>query len=61
MFPPMQRTSIPVYSLDERDRRWNLARILMGRGPLAGKAAAGSTQRRKRSVFYSALGYAVAF
>ena len=26
---------------------------------LAGKAAAGSTQRRKRSVFYNALGYAV--
>jgi hypothetical protein len=27
---------------------------------LNGKPAAGSTQRRKRSVFYSALGYAVA-
>ena len=26
---------------------------------LTGKAAAGSTQRRKRSVFYNALGYAV--
>ncbi|HEX6453973.1 MAG TPA: hypothetical protein VF060_31485 [Trebonia sp.] len=26
---------------------------------LAGKPAAGSTQRRKRSVFYNALGYAV--
>ena len=27
--------------------------------PLAGKPAAGLTQRRKRSVFYNALGYAV--
>jgi len=26
---------------------------------LTGKTAAGSTQRRKRSVFYNALGYAV--
>ncbi len=26
---------------------------------LTGKAAAGSTQRRKRSVFYKALGYAI--
>jgi hypothetical protein len=26
---------------------------------LTGKAAAGATQRRKRSVFYNALGYAV--
>jgi len=29
------------------------------RHTLTGRAAAGSTQRRKRSVFYNALGYAV--
>lgn len=27
--PPLQRTSVPVYSLAERDRRWNLARSFM--------------------------------
>ncbi|MFF3073403.1 M24 family metallopeptidase [Kitasatospora sp. NPDC057904] len=27
--PPMQRTSVPVYSLAERDRRWSLARSFM--------------------------------
>jgi Xaa-Pro aminopeptidase len=36
MFPPLQRTSVPVYSLAERDRRWNLACSFMEREDLDG-------------------------
>jgi hypothetical protein len=51
------RASLPVAALDDP------ATVPLALGAcaktLAGKPAAGSTQRRKRSVFYNALGYAV--
>jgi hypothetical protein len=51
------RASLPVTGLEDAATvRLALAACAM---TLAGKAAAGSTQRRKRSVFYNALGYAV--
>jgi integrase len=52
-----ERASLPVASLDDPAT----VRLTLGAcaRTLAGKAAAGSTQRRKRSVFYNALGYAV--
>ena len=51
------RASLPVTELEETATvRLALAACAK---TLAGKAAAGSTQRRKRSVFYNALGYAV--
>jgi len=52
-----ERASLPVASLDDPAT----VRLALGAcaKTLAGKAAAGSTQRRKRSVFYNALGYAV--
>ena len=51
------RASLPVAALDDSAT----VRLALGAcaRTLAGKAAAGSTQRRKRSVFYNALGYAV--
>jgi integrase len=51
------RTSLPVSALDDPAT----VRLALGAcaKTLAGKAAAGATQRRKRSVFYNALGYAV--
>jgi len=51
------RASLPVTALDDPAT----VRVALGAcaKTLAGKAAAGSTQRRKRSVFYNALGYAV--
>jgi integrase len=51
------RVSLPVSALDDPVT----VRLALGAcaRTLAGKAAAGSTQRRKRSVFYNALGYAV--
>jgi integrase len=51
------RASLPVAALDD-PARVRLALSACAR-TLEGKAAAGSTQRRKRSVFYNALGYAV--
>jgi len=51
------RASLPVTGLEEAATvRLALAACAT---TLAGKPAAGSTQRRKRSVFYNALGYAV--
>ena len=49
--------SLPVAELEDTAT----VRLALGAcaRTLAGKAAAGSTQRRKRSVFYNALGYAV--
>ena len=52
-----ERASLPVAELDDT-ATVRLALAACAR-TLAGKAAAGSTQRRKRSVFYNALGYAV--
>ena len=51
------RASLPVSALDDPAT----VRLALGAcaRTLAGKPAAGSTQRRKRSVFYNALGYAV--
>ena len=52
-----ERASLPVtYLEDTANVRLALAACAT---TLAGKPAAGSTQRRKRSVFYNALGYAV--
>jgi integrase len=51
------RASLPVSALDD-PATVRLALGACGK-TLTGKAAAGSTQRRKRSVFYNALGYAV--
>jgi integrase len=53
----MARASLPVSALDGPA----VVRLALGAcaRTLAGKPAAGSTQRRKRSVFYNALGYAV--
>jgi hypothetical protein len=49
--------SLPVASLEDTATvRRALAACAQ---TLTGKAAAGATQRRKRSVFYNALGYAV--
>jgi integrase len=51
------RASLPISELEETATvRLALAACAK---TLAGKPAAGSTQRRKRSVFYNALGYAV--
>ena len=51
------RASLPVTDLEDTAT----VRLALGAcaRTLAGKPAAGSTQRRKRSVFYNALGYAV--
>src|SRR5580693_1263904 len=51
------RASLPLAALDDPAT----VRVALGAcaKTLAGKPAAGSTQRRKRSVFYNALGYAV--
>ena len=51
------RASLPLSALDDPAA----VRIALGAcaKTLTGKPAAGSTQRRKRSVFYNALGYAV--
>ncbi len=51
------RASLPVADLEDTAN----VRLALGAcaSTLAGKPAAGSTQRRKRSVFYNALGYAV--
>jgi integrase len=52
-----ERASLPVAGLEDTATvRLALAACAK---TLTGKAAAGSTQRRKRSVFYNALGYAV--
>ena len=51
------RASLSVSALDD-PATVRLALGACGK-TLAGKPAAGSTQRRKRSVFYNALGYAV--
>ena len=51
------RASLPVADLED-PATVRLALAACAR-TLTGKAAAGSTQRRKRSVFYNALGYAV--
>ena len=52
-----ERASLPVTGLEDTA---NVRLALAACGTtLAGKPAAGSTQRRKRSVFYNALGYAV--
>ena len=51
------RASLPVAELEDT-ATVRLALAACAR-TLTGKAAAGSTQRRKRSVFYNALGYAV--
>ena len=52
-----ERASLPVTDLEDTATvRLALAACA---ATLAGKPAAGSTQRRKRSVFYNALGYAV--
>jgi integrase len=52
-----ERASLPVADLEDTAiMRLALAACAK---TLTGKAAAGSTQRRKRSVFYNALGYAV--
>jgi integrase len=52
-----ERASLPVAELEDTAT----VRLALGAcaRTLTGKAAAGSTQRRKRSVFYNALGYAV--
>jgi integrase len=52
-----ERASLPVADLEDTAT----VRLALGAcaKTLAGKPAAGSTQRRKRSVFYNALGYAV--
>ncbi len=52
-----ERASMPVAELEDTAT----VRLALGActKTLTGKAAAGSTQRRKRSVFYNALGYAV--
>ncbi len=52
-----ERASLPVTDLEDTAT----VRLALGAcaTTLAGKPAAGSTQRRKRSVFYNALGYAV--
>ncbi len=52
-----ERASLPVAELEDTVT----VRLALGAcaRTLAGKPAAGSTQRRKRSVFYNALGYAV--
>jgi integrase len=54
-----ERASLPVAYLEDTAN----VRLALGAcaTTLAGKPAAGSTQRRKRSVFYNALGYAVEF
>jgi len=52
-----ERASLPVGELEDT-ATVRLALAACAR-TLTGKAAAGSTQRRKRSVFYNALGYAV--
>jgi len=52
-----ERASLPVAELEDT-ATVRLALAACAR-TLAGKPAAGSTQRRKRSVFYNALGYAV--
>jgi integrase len=52
-----ERASLPVAVLEDT-ATVRLALAACGRN-LTGKPAAGSTQRRKRSVFYNALGYAV--
>jgi integrase len=52
-----QRASLPVGELEDT-ATVRLALAACAR-TLTGKAAAGATQRRKRSVFYNALGYAV--
>ena len=52
-----ERASLPGAALEDT-ATVRLALAACAR-TLAGKAAAGSTQRRKRSVFYNALGYAV--
>jgi hypothetical protein len=52
-----ERASLPVAGLEDT-ATVRLALAACARN-LTGKAAAGSTQRRKRSVFYNALGYAV--
>jgi integrase len=52
-----ERASLPVAELDDT-ATVRLALAACAR-TLTGKPAAGSTQRRKRSVFYNALGYAV--
>jgi hypothetical protein len=52
-----ERASLPAAELEDTATvRLALAACAK---TLTGKAAAGSTQRRKRSVFYNALGYAV--
>jgi len=52
-----ERASLPVADLEDTA----IVRLALAAcaKTLTGKAAAGSTQRRKRSVFYNALGYAV--
>jgi len=52
-----ERASLPVTDLEDTAT----VRLALGAcaATLAGKPAAGSTQRRKRAVFYNALGYAV--
>jgi integrase len=52
-----ERASLPVAELEDTAT----VRLALGACArnLTGKPAAGSTQRRKRSVFYNALGYAV--
>jgi integrase len=52
-----ERASLPVTDLEDTATVW----LTLGAcaTTLAGKPAAGSTQRRKRSVFSNALGYAV--
>jgi integrase len=64
--PPLQiaaaldwaaRASLPVSALEDTATA-RQALVACAR-TLTGKAAAGATQRRKRSVFYNALGYAV--
>jgi integrase len=52
-----ERASLPVAELEDT-ATVRLALAACGK-TLTGKPAAGSTQRRKRSVFYNALGYAV--
>jgi integrase len=54
-----ERASLPLTDLEDT-ATVRLALAACGK-TLAGKPAAGSTQRRKRSVFYNALGYAVEF
>jgi hypothetical protein len=52
-----ERASLPVADLEDT-ATVRLALAACARN-LNGKPAAGSTQRRKRSVFYNALGYAL--